>query len=77
MLYRNLPSLETQVSAMCLGTMTFGGQTDEAESLRIVDCALDRGVNFLDTANIYTGGESEPCRASGTGWCWLPRPAAP
>lgn len=59
MLYRNLPSLETQISAMCLGTMTFGGQTDEAESLRIVDCALDRGVNFLDTANIYTGGESE------------------
>jgi len=39
--------------------MTFGGQTDEAEADRIVNCALDAGVNFFDTANIYNRGESE------------------
>lgn len=59
MLYRKLPSVETMVSALCLGTMTFGGQTQERESTRIVEYALDHGVNFLDTANIYNGGESE------------------
>ncbi len=48
-----------RVSRFCLGTMTFGGQTDESESLRIIDHALDRGVNFFDTADGYTDGESE------------------
>lgn len=47
------------VSRFCLGTMTFGGQTPEADALRIIDRAVDSGVNFFDTANIYTGGESE------------------
>lgn len=41
------------VSGICLGTMTFGGQTDEAEAFRIMDCAYERGVNFLDAAEIY------------------------
>ena len=48
-----------KVSRVCLGTMTFGEQTSEDEAVRIVDCALDRGVNFFDTADNYTGGCSE------------------
>lgn len=47
------------VSRVCLGTMTFGGQTDETSASRMVDMAIERGVNFFDTANVYTGGESE------------------
>ena len=39
--------------------MTFGGQTDEATAARIVDACLERGINFFDTANAYTGGASE------------------
>jgi len=39
--------------------MTFGGQTDEAAATRMIDLSFDRGVNFLDTANVYTKGESE------------------
>lgn len=41
------------VSEICLGTMTFGGQCDEATSFRIMDVAADRGVTFLDTADVY------------------------
>ena len=47
------------VSNICLGAMTFGGQADEETSLRMLDMALDAGVSFVDTANIYTGGRSE------------------
>ena len=47
------------VSSVCLGTMTFGSQVSEADSARLVDYALDRGVNFLDTANVYNQGLSE------------------
>ncbi|MBI1182510.1 MAG: aldo/keto reductase [Alphaproteobacteria bacterium] len=57
--YRPLGRTGVQVSQFCLGTMMFGGKADEAESLRIVDHALDRGVNFIDTANVYAGNESE------------------
>ena len=59
MQYRYLSSTGLKVSALCLGTMTFGGQTSEADSLDILACALDQGVNFIDTANIYTQGASE------------------
>lgn len=48
-----------KVSRFCLGTMTFGGQADEAAGIRMVDLALDNGVNFFDTADTYTGGQSE------------------
>lgn len=55
-----------KVSEICLGTMTFAGQCDEATSIRILDAAADRGVNFIDTANSYpippdpaTAGRSE------------------
>ena len=59
MKYNNLPKTSLKVSQLCLGTMMFGGQTDEAESLRIMDYAYEHGVNFIDTANAYNGGESE------------------
>ncbi len=42
-----------------MGTMTFGGVTDEAEAQKIVDLCIEKGVNFFDTANAYTGGQSE------------------
>ncbi|MEZ4731305.1 MAG: aldo/keto reductase [Caldilineaceae bacterium] len=48
-----------KVSEICLGTMTFGHGTDQAEANRIVDLAFDAGVNFFDTANTYGNGESE------------------
>jgi aryl-alcohol dehydrogenase-like predicted oxidoreductase len=57
--YRNLPGAGIKVSQLCLGTMMFGGPSDEAESLRIIDHALETGINFLDTANVYNGGASE------------------
>jgi len=44
---------------IALGTMTFGGQADEAEARRIVDAALDGGITHFDTANVYTKGRSE------------------
>lgn len=47
------------VSRVCFGTMTFGGQTGEADAARIVDRCLDAGVNFFDTANIYNKGATE------------------
>jgi len=48
-----------KVSRLCFGTMTFGGQTDEATAVRMVERCLDGGINFFDTANVYTGGSSE------------------
>jgi aryl-alcohol dehydrogenase-like predicted oxidoreductase len=48
-----------KVSELCLGTMTFGISTNEAEAKRMVAQALDNGVNFFDTANSYAGGQSE------------------
>ncbi len=54
-----LPQTDLNVSRIVLGTMTFGGQADEAMSREILDCALDAGVNFIDTANVYNKGASE------------------
>ncbi len=59
MRYRVLGASGMKVSELCLGTMMFGGQTDAAEAQRIVDHAVDNGVNFIDTANVYTEGRSE------------------
>ena len=56
---RTLSGTDLSVSRICLGTMTFGGQADRAMAARILDCAFDNGVNFFDTANIYTNGQSE------------------
>ena len=49
------------VSPLCLGTMMFGpwGNADEADSIRIIHRALDAGINFVDTADVYSAGESE------------------
>ncbi len=57
--YTNLKGTGLKVSRFCLGTMTFGDQTDERDAIRITEYALDRGVNFFDTADTYTGGRSE------------------
>jgi aryl-alcohol dehydrogenase-like predicted oxidoreductase len=57
--YRKFPGTSVGVSRVCLGTMMFGGQTSEADSLSIMDYAYDHGVNFFDTANVYVQGESE------------------
>jgi aryl-alcohol dehydrogenase-like predicted oxidoreductase len=59
MQYRSLGRSSLKVSPICLGTMMFGGPTDEATSERIVAKALDAGVNFIDTADAYNGGHSE------------------
>jgi aryl-alcohol dehydrogenase-like predicted oxidoreductase len=59
MQYRRLGNSNLQVSALCLGTMMFGDQTDEAEAGRIVASARDHGINFIDTADVYTKGASE------------------
>jgi aryl-alcohol dehydrogenase-like predicted oxidoreductase len=48
-----------KVSRLCFGTMTFGGQTDEPTSVQMIEHCLDAGINFFDTANVYTGGASE------------------
>lgn len=56
---RNLGRTGVKVSPLCLGTMNFGGPTPEADSIRIIHRALDAGINFLDTANMYNAGESE------------------
>lgn len=57
--YRNLGRNGIKVSPITLGTMMFGGQTDEATAQRIADRAFDQGVNAVDTANGYNKGESE------------------
>lgn len=57
--YRSLGRTGVQVSQICLGTMMFGGRTDKPDSQRMIDYALDQGVNFVDTANVYAGNESE------------------
>lgn len=58
-IYRNLGRSGARVSQLCLGTMMFGGPTSEADSHKIIHKALDLGINFLDTANMYSVGESE------------------
>src|SRR5215203_2902889 len=59
--YRPLGRTGVQVSKLCLGTMMFGawGNTDHDDSVHIVHAALDAGINFVDTADVYSAGESE------------------
>src|SRR3954452_14599175 len=65
--YRQLGNSGLRVSALTLGTMTFGGtgnfaavgSTDVAGATRQIDLCLDRGINFIDTANVYSNGLSE------------------
>ena len=57
--YRNLGRNGIKVLPITLGTMMFGGQTDDAVARRIADKAFEQGINFIDTANGYNGGASE------------------
>ncbi|MEV0372285.1 aldo/keto reductase [Streptomyces sp. NPDC050636] len=57
--YTQLGRTGLKVSRLVLGTMNFGPQTDEADSHLIMDAALDAGVNFFDTANVYGWGENK------------------
>ena len=63
--YKKLAGTGLKVSRICLGTMTFGGQTPEDKAVEMVRYAIENGVNFIDTADIYpdaggrTGGASE------------------
>jgi aryl-alcohol dehydrogenase-like predicted oxidoreductase len=57
--YRNLGRTGVNVSQICLGTMMFGSSTSEQDSIPIIEHALGAGINFVDTANIYSLGESE------------------
>ena len=57
MQYTSLGRTGLKVSRLCLGTMNFGPETSEAEAFRIMDAALDAGINFFDTANVYGGKE--------------------
>jgi aryl-alcohol dehydrogenase-like predicted oxidoreductase len=57
--YRNLGRTGVKVSSLCLGTMMFGRSANEQDSIAITHAALDNGINFVDTANAYSGGASE------------------
>jgi aryl-alcohol dehydrogenase-like predicted oxidoreductase len=57
--YRKLGRIGLRVSPLCLGTMNFGPDTSEAQSFAIMDRALDLGINFFDTANVYGGKRGE------------------
>ena len=61
MRYRTLGGTGIQVSAYCLGAMMLGewGNKDHEDGVRIVHAALDAGINFIDTADVYSHGESE------------------
>src|SRR2546425_9721666 len=58
---RTLGRTGVKVSPFCLGAMMFGawGNPDHDESIRIIHRALDAGINFVDTADVYSAGESE------------------
>ena len=57
--FRTLGRTGVKVSPLCLGAMNFGGPTGEEESMQIINRALEGGINFIDTANVYNAGESE------------------
>ena len=59
--YRLLGRTGVSVSPLCLGTMMFGpwGNDDRADAIRVIHRALDAGINFVDTADVYSGGVSE------------------
>ena len=66
MKYKNLGNTKLKVSNICLGTMTFGEQNSKNDSLKIMDFAFEKGINFFDTAEMYptyprkeTQGDSE------------------
>ncbi|MFS9573699.1 aldo/keto reductase, partial [Klebsiella quasipneumoniae] len=64
--YTHLGRTGLKVSRLCLGTMNFGDVTDEKTSARILDEALEAGINFIDTADVY-GTEQSPYIQQGSG----------
>ena len=86
MKYTALGRTGLSVSRLCLGTMNFGPRASEADSFAIMDRAVEDGINFFDTANVYgrpigTGTTETDCRQAGsrravggaTRSCWPPR----
>ena len=80
--YRTLGRSGCAVSSLCLGTMTFGVETDEAGAHRQLDRFTEAGGTFIDTADVYGHGASEEIigrwlaarpAASPSPWCWPPR----
>jgi len=63
--YRLLGRTGVKVSILCLGCMTFGAKTSPEDAHAIIDRALDAGINFLDTANVYSRGRSEEVTGEG------------
>ena len=59
MIHKNLGKTGVKVSELCLGTMIFGQQVDETSAIKIINRAVDLGINFIDTADVYTEGRSE------------------
>ena len=57
--YVNFGRTGMRVSPLCLGCMMFGGKTEPEDSYEIIDRSIDAGINFLDTANVYSRGRSE------------------
>ncbi|MCX6056471.1 MAG: aldo/keto reductase [Chloroflexi bacterium] len=55
MLMKKIPHSDLSVSSLCLGTMTFGTPVAEPEAIFLTQAAIDRGINFIDTANMYEG----------------------
>lgn len=66
MQYKNLGRSGLKVSRLCLGTMNFGWVTDEATGFQIMDNAIDAGINFFDSADVY-GGPQKPDMEKGYG----------
>src|SRR3954452_11827106 len=62
--HRQLGRTGVQVSVLCLGCMMFGGKTGPEESYAIIDRAIEDGINFLDTANVYSRGRGEKVTAA-------------
>lgn len=65
MKYRKILNTGIEVSPVCLGTMTFGTPVTPEDSVRLVEYAMDRGINFIDTANMYEGYARYPGSAGG------------
>ena len=59
MKYRRLGRSGLQISSLVLGTMNFGKPTEKKEAFRILDAAIDQGINIIDCADVYASGESE------------------
>ncbi|MDB5561734.1 MAG: mocA [Hyphomicrobiales bacterium] len=63
--YRYLGRSALKISPLCLGTMMFGGETEDAVAHRIIDRAREQGINFIDTADVYHAGNSEAVVGAG------------